>query len=221
MKLVSTETSLVIAGAWNPAILTPAWMLKYALDKSPDGNNQVQAFFPALSGVIFEFPRYVLEDLSFLVRPDTLIMFPVTSTAERMDALEEGAAKVLEELKHTPINGIGYNFTFSDASPESHKLDVFTASRQDLTDCIPNGWSPASSVLATNFKNADETVIVNIQRHFEVSELIVKFNFHHPIKSENDALDILRGHKGYTRMAGNLELAKQLVTSLYRDLEND
>lgn len=220
MKLVSTETSLVIAGAWNPAILTPAWLLKHALGKTSDENNLVQAFLPAMQGVIFEFPRYVLEELSFLVRPDTLIMSPVESSQQHMNKLEDVAAKILEELKHTPITGIGHNFTFSDTNLKSQELDVFTVSRQDLTDNMSEGWTPATCMLTANFKNTNETVIVNIQRQFDVNELIVKFNFHHPIKSEDDAISILNGSNGYNRMANNLEIAEQLIMKLYGDIDN-
>jgi hypothetical protein len=220
MKLVSTETSLVIAGAWNPAILTPPWLLKHALGKNSDENNLVQAFLPAMQGVIFEFPRYVLEELSYLVRPDTLIMSPVDSSHQHMNTLEDVAAKILEELKHTPITGIGHNFSFSDTNPQSQVLDVFTVSRQDLTDNMPEGWTPETCMLSANFKNTNETVIVNIQRQFNANELIVKFNFHHPIKSEADAIAILKGSNDYKRMADNLELAEQLIEQLYGDIDN-
>jgi hypothetical protein len=33
MNIAPEETSLVIAGAWNAAILTPAWVIKYGLLK--------------------------------------------------------------------------------------------------------------------------------------------------------------------------------------------
>lgn len=221
MKLVSTETSLVIAGAWNPAILTPQWVLQHGLNKSLDGGNLIQAFLPATQGVIFEFPRYVLEDLSFSVRPDLFILSPVESTPERIVALEDAAARMLEQLKHTPITGIGHNFEFREANPMPGNLDLFTASRQDLINNMPDCWEPASASLAASFKNNTDTVIVNIQRQFEADVLIVKFNFHHPISSADDALVVLRGENDYKRMNQNLIFAKQLMTELYGEIEND
>jgi hypothetical protein len=224
MKLVSNETSLVIAGAWNPAILTPVWVLQHGLNKPLDGVNSVQTFFPISPGVIFEPPRYVLEDLSFIVRPDTLILCPpdsMNSSENALNNLEDAAANILQELKHTPMTGVGHNFTFIHTNPESKELDVFTNSTQDISDEMPDDWSPASYVLATSFKNSTETVIVNIQRQFEASAITVKFNFHHPVDSIDSASIVLRGDNGYKRMFANLDLAKQLLKKLYGDCEND
>lgn len=220
MKLVSTETSLVIAGAWNPAILTPDWVLKHGLGKTSDESNLVQAFLPAMQGVIFEFPRYKLEQLTYLVRPDALILSPVESSDDELKSLERMAAKILEELKHTPITGIGHNFTFIDASPQPQALDLFTASRQDLTDNMPEGWTPATTTLNATFKNAKENVILNIQRQIDANELKVSFNFHHPVKSEDDAKLIFEGRNGYNQMSKNLELAILLIKQLYGDIDN-
>jgi hypothetical protein len=34
MELIPSETSLVIAGAWNVAILNPTWVQKHGLEKT-------------------------------------------------------------------------------------------------------------------------------------------------------------------------------------------
>ena len=220
MQLVSSETSLVIAGAWNPAILTPAWVLQHGLLR-PLGDNIVQTFLPATLGGIFEFPRYVLDGLSFSVRPNLLILSPPESTPDLISTLEVTAANMLEELRHTPVTGIGHNFSFYKENPDAVDLDIFTTSRQDLTDNMPNGWVPASGSIAASFENNDGTVIVDIQRRCEANVLHVKFNFHHPIKSVDEALIVLRGENGFARMSQNLELAKQLMAAQYGEIEND
>ncbi|SJM93916.1 conserved hypothetical protein [Crenothrix polyspora] len=224
MNLISSETSLVIAGAWNPAILTPAWVLQHGLDKSLNGDNVVKTYFPATLGVIFEPPRYELEKLSFVVLPNTFILFPIgsiTDGEDDLEGLEDVAAKILQELKHTPITGVGHNLTFKHSDPKSNELDVFTASTQDLSDEMPSDWLLASRNIAANFKNADETVIINVQRQFEANEIVVRFNFHHPVSSIESALAVLRGNGDYNRMSGNIELAKKLMNSLYGECKND
>ncbi len=36
MDLISSETSLVVAGAWNAAILTPEWVQKHGFEGKVD-----------------------------------------------------------------------------------------------------------------------------------------------------------------------------------------
>lgn len=221
MKLVSNETSLVISGAWNPAILTPAWVLHHGLGRPLDEGELVKAFLPAGASGLFEFPHYVHKELSFSVRPDRLILSLSEFKPEGIDILEDAAAKMIGELKHTPITGVGHNFEFRETNPKPENLNIFTASRQDLTDSMPVGWSPSSAVLAASFKNDTDTVVVNVTRQYEANTLIVKFNFHHPIKSADEAIAALKGENGYLRMRQNLILANDLMATLYGDIEND
>lgn len=219
MQVVPTETSLVIAGAWNVAILTPDWVLKYGLQKK--GEERVQIFFPAGPGTVFEFPRYALEDFSFVVRPEALILSPPELAPPKLKIVEDAAARMLDVLKHTPVTGVGHNFQFRDEKPLPQHLAVFTAARQDIADKIPDGWTSAASTLATSFMNATGNVVVNIQRAFDAGIVTIKFNFHYPVSSVDQALEILRGEKGHACMSENLEMANQLITTLYGEKDGD
>jgi hypothetical protein len=219
MQIVPAETSLVIAGAWNVAILTPDWVLKHGLQKK--GEERVQVFFPAGPGLVFEFPRYALEDFSFVVRPDALILSPPGLESSKLEIVEDAAANMLDVLKHTPVTGVGHNFEFRDENSSPQHLGVFTAARQDIADSIPSGWSPAASTLASSFTNEGGKVIVTINRIFDANTVILKFNFHHPVSSVPQALQILRGQDGYARMSQNLEMARQLIKSLYGDTNDN
>ena len=44
MELIPAKTSLVVAGAWNAAILTPAWVLQHAFHKSPQEPPRCRCF---------------------------------------------------------------------------------------------------------------------------------------------------------------------------------
>src|SRR6266404_9040232 len=100
MQLVPAETSLVVAGAWNPAILTPAWVLHHGLNRPVGQAESVQVFVPAGSGMFFEFPRYALPEFTYVVRPDTLIITPTDQTSNNLPALENAAAAMLGYLSH-------------------------------------------------------------------------------------------------------------------------
>lgn len=219
MKLIHEETSLVLAGAWNPAILTPPWVLEYGLGKALDGTNRYQAFLPAGFGLIFEAPRYVLDDLTFSVRPDSLIITPKSEADNALASAEDVAAKMLDQLKHTPVAGVGHNFGFREQDPQSAMLGIFTRARQDLADEIPAGWEPATTAIVASFTNVARNVVVNVQRSFEGGAIIVKINFHHAVSNAEQAVSVLKGTNGYSRLNSNFELAKSLLTNIYGGIE--
>lgn len=215
MELIPAETSLVVAGAWNASILTPSWVLHHGLNRPSDELGRVQVFLPALQGAVFEFPRYVLDRMAYIVRPDSLLVVPNESTAECLAESEDVVARIVQVLPHTPITGIGHNFEFRDAAPAPESVAVFTNARQDLVDHMSEGWTPSGAAVAATFRNDGETVHINVQRQWDGTAVTIKFNFHHPISSNDQALAILRGNNGYMRMAQSLELAKRLIAELY------
>lgn len=219
MKLIHEETSLILAGAWNPAILTPPWVLQYGLSKALGGTNRYQTFLPAGFGLIFEAPRYVLDDLTYSVRPDSLIIVPKSESVDALTAAEDATAKMVTQLKHTPVAGVGHNFEFRDQDAQPQLFEIFTRAQQDLADKMPNGWKPATTVVVASFANAAGNVVINVHRSFEGGVLIVRVNFHHAVANAEQAIAVLKGENGYLRMAANFELANALLTSIYGEIQ--
>jgi hypothetical protein len=87
MKLVEKETSLVVTGAWNAAIVTPEWLLRYGLQKAEGVEAQVQVQIPTGQGMVFEFPRYTFEDITIQIRPDALVIRPHEASQPSLDKL--------------------------------------------------------------------------------------------------------------------------------------
>ena len=212
MQNVPSETSLVVAGAWNAAILKPDWVARHALGR--EGEDRVQVFFPAGPGMVFDFPRYALGDFSYVVRPDALIIAPTDTTRDSCERIEAATGKVLEVLQHTPVSGVGHNFEFRQGETRPEDGEVFTKARQDLSDEMPNGWEAAAVNIISSFKHSGSSVIVNINRTFDAGTISVKFNFHHAISSIEQGLAVLGG-TGFARMWENFEMAGKLVEEIY------
>jgi hypothetical protein len=105
MQNLPSETSLVVAGAWNAAILKPDWVARHALGR--EGEDRVEVFFPAGPGMIFDFPRYALGDFSYVVRLDALIMAPKDTTRDSCERIEAAIGKVLGGAPTHPGFGCG------------------------------------------------------------------------------------------------------------------
>ena len=215
MDFIPSETSLVVAGAWNAAILTPGWVLRHGLSVPEGREEQVQVFMPAGAGVMFEFPRYTLPQLTYVVRSDALILAPNSAEEASFAVLETAAASMLTALRHTPVTGVGHNFEFrsSDVAPEH--LDVFTLSGRDISDNMPQGWSGGASVINSSFQKDDGAVVVTIARRFDAGTVSVKFNFHHPVVGIDQAIQVVKSQGNYQSILSNFALAKNLVTNLY------
>jgi hypothetical protein len=155
------------------------------------------------------------------VRPDSLIIAPKSETPEDLNSVEDAAARMLEELKHTPIGGVGHNFEFRELNPQPGQLDVFTRSRQDIADEMPEGWEPATTAFNSSFTNTVKTVLINVQHILTGNVIVVKINFHHAVSSVEQAISVLRGEQGYSRMTQHLDFSNTLLTSLFGDLENE
>lgn len=219
MKLLAQETSLVIAGSWNPAILTPEWVLIHGLNKTLDGTNKITAAIPV--GYLFQFPRFELEDLSFIARTDALVFFPTATEEGRLAILETVAKCTLEKLCHTPITGIGHNFEFQDDTPNPDLLGHFSLAQQHIVDVMPDGFSVASNEIKTSIKHATEDVIINISSSFDGGRLGVKFNFHYPVDSTTKALEILNSDAEFKSLYKNYLIAKDLTSQLYGEVTDD
>jgi hypothetical protein len=209
MELMPSDTSLVLAGAWNAAILTPTWVQKFGFDAPVD--QRVQVFVPAGLGPVFEFPRYVIGSLSYTIRPDALVVAPQDDSEDSLQLAEDVVARMLRALPHTPLSGIGHNFAFRDPAPQPGILRTFTDANRDLSAVVPQGWHSTSASIALTLKHDERNVLINITRIFDAGIIIMRFNFHHPISSYDEAMNILSGEGDYARIVQNLALATHLA----------
>jgi hypothetical protein len=180
----------------------------------PNEGAQVKAFFPASAGGFFEFPKYVIDGFSYTIRPDMLMITFEQSDAKRLSNAELIAARLLRTLSHTPITGVGHNFEFRDPQPSANYFNRFTEATRDLLDQMPEGWSAGATTLSVSIKNKDGDVFCNIARTSDAGTIIVKFNFHHPVTSAEQAVKVLDGN-GYSRMVDNLGLAQTIIKGAY------
>ncbi len=112
MSIVSEEWSVVILGAWNRAILTPAGISK-RLFGLPKG-TQVEVMVPL--DVLAPF-KVRHEDTSVAAAADRLIINPSKCNYTNMQKPMNIACKALGNLPETPVSAAGYNFKFKSGKP--------------------------------------------------------------------------------------------------------
>lgn len=179
MRVLEENVSLVIAGAWNPAILTPNWIVERAMDRQVGANFQVQVELPIANLNIGGRPRLAFEGISVSAEPHAVTFrLPYEDEAGANLGITT-AARVLELLSHTPVSGFGFNFGFEFDEVNPRLLETF-AGTSFLADAVPDddavlvqqGWHgtvrTGQRLLNVGTKYEGNTVVFNLNVHTEV-----------------------------------------------------
>lgn len=214
MRLLPEKSTLVVVGAFNPAILNPGWIAKNAMGLAEDRPVQVEMLTPVNLVVSAPPTRYVFDGISYSVTSQRL--------AFHFEGLDEaGAVKVVrvvrrifELLTHTPVNGIGFNFGFSADRP-SEKLRALLATDVSLLDFFGENASIAIQKWANTIQAGDE--LISVACAFDSESLSVDVNAH---RNLSDAAGLIAALADDQVFSSHLAKAKALAVSLNEgDLE--
>lgn len=198
LRLDPSRCPLVIAGAWNQAIFSPAWLARHVTDGR----------VPALQigfGPQGLFSQFLCEDVVLGVVPAQVQIVPTQVTDGALETMERIAVKILTMLPQTPVSAAGINFGFDlDKSEELDHLFEFSDTLALARLAIPVG----SSAIVRRIPQADGLVL-NMQITKEPSGIKIDMNHHRTASSATDAVD---------RLAGGLRAARQRSLDMLRDL---
>jgi hypothetical protein len=205
MQPVPDKTTIVIAGSFNPAILTPSWIGKNVLDPP----------------VVDEFPVYVIAPIMGAAPPAKFSLSGFTYSpgyqfltfyTDGMDAAAservcDVAARILNLLPHTPITGIGFNFGFRDDHPSVQLLRLLAIS-PTFADALGQG----AEVVGRNWLNVASwgAALVTLQTGIRGSDYSLDLNFHYSSQDARGAEAVLRRQNVY---AEHRAAAVRIVTA--------
>ena len=170
VKLYQVDT--IVAGRFNPAIITPAWLIKEKVVPKPkEFQEEIKVSIPDARVSL----QYRVGDFLWRISGSTLAI--ETETSRNTAAL---AADVLDCLRHTPVSAIGNNFRFR--CPESDFKDrlpqVGQLSAKDLEE---HGSVKDVTWKGTLQRDKTLTLKVQINHTPSTSEIILSFNYHREI----------------------------------------
>ncbi len=205
MKLDSLNSTLVLAGAWNPEILSPAWIAENILGLAPEAEDVVQIEFSPFVGAP---PKYTMDEIVYVTSRDRLILAPVKFSVEAFKKARDIAGKILKMLPHTPIRAVGENFVFTEPTPEPEALELFTAASSDLADVLNFEHEIAGSSLRSII--SFEKRKLNLTRKYDQRGLTISFNFHYDVDGAVAAAEVLPNS-----VERNLEVVDSVLQGLY------
>jgi hypothetical protein len=137
VRLVPEATTIVVVGAWNPAILTPEWLLRRAFGAEGAGDEEVGIEWSPSSGIP---ATYLIRGVYFHALSRRLTVRPATVTEDSLNLAGRCVRNVLEALPHTPVSAFGHNFSFVEDDADADHLDVFNGI-QDIA-ALPFQYEP-------------------------------------------------------------------------------
>ncbi|KJU86848.1 hypothetical protein MBAV_000962 [Candidatus Magnetobacterium bavaricum] len=168
-------------GAWNVAILNPKWIA-----------NEIMKL-PIETAILMELGvgttlrlRAKIADLFFIPTNERLILNPSKEDDEVFKLADSAVNKLYNTLPYTPIEAIGYNFTYELDEREDFSVDI----KFELP-CLNDFYKDieASAVLESEVHHAlklsnDAYVIFNITLRIVSDKKIVAINYHY--QTDND-----------------------------------
>lgn len=188
MKALGDRTTVVLVGAFNPAILSPQWVSVHGLGRDPAHEFQVEMLAP-IGGTGQASARFAFDGFCYSVGFKNFTLHADFNNVAQSTRGIEVAANILSRLPHTPINGLGVNFSFSVAEPEAPLLALLSTS-DDLVESFGGDAEVVRRRWGNSVKWGD--AVVNIECNLVGDEATIKFNFHYSVGSAAAAEAILR-----------------------------
>jgi hypothetical protein len=202
MRRIADQTTLIIVGAWNPAILNPAWVARNALGMAPDANFEVGVNFVAVDPTR-QF-RFSFSGIDFSPMPGALIFHLNPLAPADCERALTAAAAILRLLPHTPISGYGMNFAYSADDVSEQIAELFRGA-----NLIGNGFHHDEAQVVASGCSASvslETRVFNIQAQLTGGQARFDVNVHASVNSAEAAAEAL-GVNGLFQRTQNEVLA--------------
>ncbi len=169
MRDVRTPT-LVVTGAWNPAIFQPGWILPNLF------NVAAGTTVPLTQVVVTQNDQQAIItyylDIGIAVSFQRLEIYINSDALEVADRAEKLCLSVLEKLPHTPVAALGVNFAFFDQEPEPEVFELLKTSEQ-----LEGAYKIKAEQRVTVIEDAPR-VDLNLSRIVDGSAMRIEFNYH-------------------------------------------
>lgn len=173
MSFRPDEWNIVIAGAWNPAILTPDG-IRGRLLELPAGTPVTVEISIDLPG----FVRVRQEGLIIAALPDRLVLAPEVSDLASMRKASEAGRRALESLNQTPVRAAGVNFRYRCSPPPQELSDAVRAPLDQTLDGLYSNRARATKrsldlapgAINLELRDDGETMTAELNFHLDSTE---------------------------------------------------
>ena len=205
MELDLRQPTLVIVGAWNPAIFQDPWIAKH-LWGIPEGQEVAVAYLTEHDQRTRSTRRTIrfMNGIGLNVTSERLEIFLTDFSPEGMETCEQFCRTIGATLSHTPVGALGSNLHFNINDPTEDLLDLL-----ETKDTLDERYSIISQ------KHTSTIELDDCQLNFSwiagPNTYEFDFNFHH--ESISSAAEIEKLCEGILKKT--LARATDLLSSVY------
>jgi hypothetical protein len=184
VKISADKTTLVLAGSFNPAILNPQWVGRFGLAYPSNHQFQVQVEIATpVAGTGGGIQKFSFGGISFAPAFQSLTFYCDAGNLESCQKAAGVASRVLRELPHTPIQGVGANFSFVVEDPVADALEFLRMNSaialavDEAAEVVSRTWSHSirwgDSILTLQCHTAGNgTIDIECNVHYEVASAV-------------------------------------------------
>ncbi len=188
LSRLNESTSLVVAGAWNPDILSPAWVAKEALALQLGQNFPVNVQLPI--GNPTQRPVFEFEGIRYLSAKGALTFYLKPEDTDQVNKSITAVTRILDLLSHTPVTGFGFNSSYEITTPSIALLETFS-SGQILTPLVEDvGAQTVVQSWKSSIKTQDH--LLNVEAELVGGKIQLDFNVHFEVNSASSASQRLK-----------------------------
>ena len=162
------KPAIVIAGAWNPAIFQPTWVLTNLFGAAVGETHEVTEVLNELEQKRITYKKNV----GIHVNRTRLELLTTGIEAAEIDLLTSVTREIFGKLPHTPIVAIGVNFAFAEMDdPQQH------APKFEIADKLDEDFQIIETQISRKIVLDD--LELNFRRVLAETVAGFEFNFHH------------------------------------------
>jgi hypothetical protein len=201
MNLDLREPTIVIAGAFNPAIFAVGWIASELFNYA-DG-EAVNA--TVVADMIQQTQRAYVKNVALMAEPFRLSVYIDDIEVETIALAEAAVKRAAGALPHTPVAGIGVNFKVSIAEPDADIVDLLAPKDK------PEQIAPTIQNEVTSRLQLDDGTRLNLMRTILDDTFVLGFNYHTDLERFSALSDSFEG-----KIMQWMNHAKEVVRRLYK-----
>lgn len=194
------DWNIVIAGAWNVAILTPEGVARRLFNLEPGTPVEVQVAVDVGAPI-----RVRHENIIVQPSPTSLVITPQDPTPEALANSVTIATRALKSLPETPMSAAGLNLRFLFDQIHDSLIEV---GKSVIDDKLPDaGYEIVEKMLKRRIVWQDGVLNLEISEREDSSGLIV-FNYH---RNSNLPLELNGWLESHEAMVKNCASIRQIL----------